>query len=1306
MSNISEECTITNIAETYEAPSLKSIINELTQSKSQICNYSYEHSAKIYMIAIPKDGTIAFAGCEDASILVINLSLLYLEQILNGHTKDIVGLKLSSDDKFLVSASYDGIIKFWDVASRKEQEFIDISPLIIETLAVSPCGKIVYIGCNDKNILVWEKYNKKVSYLISHTDFINSLSLFDNLNLLVSASKDYTVKLWNLNTRECQATFLGHTSWVTCLAISHKKKLAISGSEDMSVRVWNIENFKEQCCFKGHVSEIYCLAINQDETVLASGAQDHIINVWCLNTYVLLYTNTDHTTYISGLGFHNNKYLASCSHNQLIVHDIISYRKILSLEGHSSFINSVISIPRSKKIMTVGSDNLLKIWDLDDTVVKATLCGHKSYISCLGVSKDHQLIVSGSWDKNLIVWSVKEKKQKFVLQGHEHYISALFICNDSKRALSSSWDKTIRAWDLINGIQIACLTEHKQSIFNLIQDNNSKYAFSFCSENIVRCWSIKKLSQKYFIKFDKIVPNLIITKDDKYLITPCFDGSITFTNIKTGRVEYKWTYNSTIFNIVISDDYEIMCFTFQDGTLNVMNVNKNQMLGYTKVDVKFLGVLLLSADKKYVITPGNNTELSVINIRTFTEYCSFDCEADIKTIINTQNPNIIVTGDEKGLIKVWNIHEKCLEFTFYGHTADVVILFLDTNCNYLISGSRDFTVKIWLFKEIFNIISLKKDQRLSEEIFNTNNTDAKHNKYVIKPSNELQELGCIHHIYPSLIYNGFCQRLIKKLPPDRNDCRLLFPNCVNLNHIYSYLGQYEELDKALKLGCPVRRDSSGHSPLFYALKKDSKKCTDVLLQFMIELSKNNKKYQTYIQYNYALRDDLLDVIKFPSNLVFNYLETLFIAYQKNDIPNSLKSFKPPVLIATNHTKIYLEKFQMKYSNLKTLENQEYFVEFRITPMKIDLSHGTPQFFKFILSLSQVKNKKIFSSRLIKTVIDFKIKEFRLLILIITSILWLNLLFMILSMLIYPESFIINSCYAFINFLLALHEIIDLFYEGFYIYIKSWRNYLDTISLTISFIWVFNNLYPNFDGSIILGIMVLLNFIKGLNGFRAFDNTRYYIRLLVSASHDIFPFLFICAYSTLAFGALYSISIESDKSTFYLLWGASYELNLGVFENHHEFSLNYFYFMLATTTNIIMMLNLLISILGDSFQKFKIEAQEIDYKEKLCLITELECFYLILGKKKMKGFLQLCDVASQKEDEEKKFEKFVEFEGKMDEFSKNMQDRICDLEKEIKKNKEAYKSLENEIVKMRDENCKRSEELALKIDMIMKSLRIV
>ncbi|OMJ96039.1 hypothetical protein SteCoe_421 [Stentor coeruleus] len=1313
MKNFSKECTVLNIPNIISQPSLKSIINELNHAESQICNFTYEHSARILSLAISKDGLTAFAGCEDSVILIINLITYYLEETLNGHTKEIRGIKLSSDNEVMTSISADGVIKCWDTTTRKELDYIDISPYIPETFIVGPYGKVIYIGSDDINIVIWEREKPgKIYYLAAHTDSINSLGLFMNFSTLVSASKDFSVRLWDTTTKECSGVLHGHTSWVTCLALANKKCLAISGSEDKSIRVWNIKNHKEDNVFKGHTGEIYCLLVNQDESILASGAQDKFVKIWCLKTYTLIYSYDDHFTYISDLSFFSNdNYLLSSSYKQIIVHNLKNHKNELILEAHTNMINAIKIVPGTKNVISISPDKKFKLWDLDDSEVKATLHGHSSYISCLDVSKDNKLIVSGAWDNTIIVWSIKDNRKKFVLKGHEHYISCLIICNDSKRAVSGSWDKTVRVWDLVNGKEIACFVGHTNNIFNLTQDHNSKHAFSSSPDYTVKCWSLKKLKEKFTLKFGHMLSSLIITKDNKYLITSCLDGTIFFTNIKTQMIEKKWNYDTGIYSLVISDDYEIMCFGLQDGSLYAINVYQNKILGTIKIGVSLITEFLMSANKKYLVVPNDKAQISILNLDNFTERCCFDCESQIKIVIFASKNNFLITGDQNATIKVWNIHEKRLELCFYGHTADVQCLCLTKNNKYLISGSRDFTVKIWKFEEFYGIINWKKKNDVTPDIsYSLDLSDPKISKMSVKPINNFQDLSYIHHIYPTLTYQSFCQRLNKKLPPEAKDCKLLLPNCVNLAHIYSYLGQYSELSQALALGCTIRKDTFGHSPLYYALQKDSKKCVYTLLEFMIKLSKDHLKYQTYIQYNYALRDDLLQILKLPSPVITEYLESLFIVSKDKNLPNSLKCFIPPVLITTNHTKIYFYDFRNCCNILKKNESQENFVEFRTTPIKLNLTHGSSECFELLRSLNHSPNQKIFSTKLIMTIIDYKFRELRLVILLMTILLWVNLILMIICMLFYPDSISINGAYLFINILLAVHEIMEIFYEGILVYTMCWRNYLDLFSLVTSILRIVNNMFIKFDTKGTMWMMVILNFTKGLNGFRAFDNTRFYIRLMARTIKDIYSFLLIFCYTTVAFGALYSVSTNTDDSTFSKLWKIPYELNLGVFDSQDGFNLEFINFTLASSINVVMMLNLLISILGDSFDKFQIEAKEIDYKEKLSLVTELESLYLILRKRKRKGYVQLCDYNSNDENEEIWSGKIKEIEIKIDKLSKNLHKRLNGVDDRQEYGNKVYEELEKSILKMKEEsnekieeNTKKIGDIAMKIDLILKNI---
>lgn len=72
-------------------------------------------------------------------------------------------------------------------------------------------------------------------------------------------------------------------------------------------------------------------------------------------------------------------------------------------------------------------------------------------------------------------------------------------------------------------------------------------------------------------------------------------------------------------------------------------------------------------------------------------------------------------------------------------------------------------------------------------------------------------------------------------------------------------------------------------------------------------------------------------------------------------------------------------------------------------------------------------------------------------------------------------------------------------------------------------------------------------------------------------------------STLSFALLFAAS--SSAPDLLDSWKISYELNMGNFDELGKGNWFWFVFMAAVLLNVIIMLNLVVSILGDAFDKF-------------------------------------------------------------------------------------------------------------------------
>lgn len=136
-------------------------------------------------------------------------------------------------------------------------------------------------------------------------------------------------------------------------------------------------------------------------------------------------------------------------------------------------------------------------------------------------------------------------------------------------------------------------------------------------------------------------------------------------------------------------------------------------------------------------------------------------------------------------------------------------------------------------------------------------------------------------------------------------------------------------------------------------------------------------------------------------------------------------------------------------------------------------------------------------------------------------------------------------------------------------------------------------------------------LKFLYFLRIFSGTGYYIRILFVVCYDVRYFLLLLIFTFIAFGeAFQSISDIADDGGFTgYLGGISYvyRMVLGDF-SVDDFNKNaplflWIIFIASTIINMIIMLNLLIAIISDSFTKINEKSEQASYREKAGIIAE-------------------------------------------------------------------------------------------------------
>ncbi|MFA0755615.1 MAG: hypothetical protein YPKNTGVA_001122 [Candidatus Fervidibacter sp.] len=174
----------------------------------------------------------------------LSLKPLRLIRTWKAHKSLVTSLTFLPDGQRLLSASWDGTVRVWEVNDGTKMDEISFGrPIRFATL--SPDGQLLAISTYDPTIQLWRLSDKTLlRTLTGHKDWVHEVFFSPDGKFLISGSKDGTVKVWQVWDGSLVRTLSGHSKPVVTVALSPDGRFIASGSEDSTVRVWRMADGK------------------------------------------------------------------------------------------------------------------------------------------------------------------------------------------------------------------------------------------------------------------------------------------------------------------------------------------------------------------------------------------------------------------------------------------------------------------------------------------------------------------------------------------------------------------------------------------------------------------------------------------------------------------------------------------------------------------------------------------------------------------------------------------------------------------------------------------------------------------------------------------------------------------------------------------------------------------------------------------------------------------------------------------------------------------------------------------------------
>lgn len=202
---------------------------------------------------------------------------------LTGHTNSVVAVQFSPDGTMLASGSGDATVRLWDLATQTPLRTLTGHRDWVLCLAWSPDGRHLASGSRDGQVRVWTVATGDCTLLGGHRDFVTSLAWEPYAALagsgrrcgarLASASKDGSVRVWDVAGRTCVVALSGHSQAVQALRWAGSGYI-YTGSRDRTVNVYDGTTGRLVRTLRGHGHWVNSMSVSTD-FVTRTGPFDH-----------------------------------------------------------------------------------------------------------------------------------------------------------------------------------------------------------------------------------------------------------------------------------------------------------------------------------------------------------------------------------------------------------------------------------------------------------------------------------------------------------------------------------------------------------------------------------------------------------------------------------------------------------------------------------------------------------------------------------------------------------------------------------------------------------------------------------------------------------------------------------------------------------------------------------------------------------------------------------------------------------------------------------------------------------------------